>query len=88
MKRTALALLAMMLAGHALAEDTHPDAAPPDIQHYMDAGNGDKSDITDARADMIRDRNQENRQQSRDWVSSLAAAGINPEYQTIHRARR
>jgi len=54
MKRTALALLAMMLAGHALAEDTPPDVAPPDIQHYMDAGNGDKNDITDARADMIR----------------------------------
>lgn len=54
MKRTTLALLAMMLAGHAMADDTPLSAAPPDIQHYIDASDGDKSDITDARADMIR----------------------------------
>ncbi|WP_241647594.1 MULTISPECIES: type IV secretory system conjugative DNA transfer family protein [Rosenbergiella] len=54
MKKSTLALLVCLYASHAIASAEVAQSAPPDIQHYMDASSGEKSDITDARADMMR----------------------------------
>ncbi|WP_061800673.1 type IV secretory system conjugative DNA transfer family protein [Serratia ficaria] len=53
MKHTAIALFCLCVAGYATADDSEP-APPPGMDHYLDVSSNSKSDITDARAEIIR----------------------------------
>lgn len=56
MKRTAIALLLFAASGYTFAEDAvQADAPPPGVDHYLNADEESKSDITDARAQIIRE---------------------------------
>ena len=53
MKYSAIALFCLCVAGYATADDSEP-STPQGMEHYLDISNDSKSDITDARAAIIR----------------------------------